>query len=236
MANTQKLLTGRSSQFADSGGVVPATANTQGIVSYADITLWKNFFSTKGYLFANTIQESAYDIPTFSALSAGSVSYKEGSAKFASGGARQYLSYDLGANYTKTLFITGGVCPFNGMNNGVFACKTLDGSNAPTDGTIFLNEANSSATTMYTLPGFSAIGSPDLGIYAPIGSDKPGDSYAMVYLPLTNRAIGFRKRGNQFGTILDVTDAAKITLTLIRHVGFYMQDAWLFGPIGIYAE
>jgi len=213
----------------------PAAANTQGIISYADITMWKDFFDTKGYLFANTIQESAYDIPTFSALSAGTVTYKEGSAKFAAGGAKQYLSYDLGANYTKTLFITGGVCPFSGSNNGVFACKTLDGSNAPTDGTIFLNEANATSTTMYTLSGFSAIGT-DTSIYSPIGGDKLGDSYAMVYLPLTNRAIGFRKRGNQFGTILDVTDAAKITLTLIRHVGFYMQDAWLFGPIGIYAE
>lgn len=205
-----------------------------GGVDLSEVLWLKSFFDDNGFLPANLKKNLLKSIDVFDSVSGGgSIAYSPGVAL--ADAHEIYATYDLGAGYTKILL----VCALVGAsttNQGIFFCNTLS-SGVPQNGQMFMNEMNSSRSSLYNMPGFSSIWL-DGSAWTSASPNTARPMMAMYIDLAAHRIVTFYRYGAEMWWVFrDTTDAA-ISLSSAQYAGAYVHSgpARIGCPFAIYAQ
>jgi hypothetical protein len=212
-----------------------------GTTDIADVLLLKSFFSGQSLLPSTTIREDLFTWPStnFQNLNGGTYSASMSRVRFSGSSAPANWGWDMGAEYSKVLFIVGMARP-RLTNDWLFITDTLPASNEIPNGSyIFIPEVNSSRYSVAKRnSGSTTIIAQETAVY-PLGNAySPSIALAMYYDASTDRLVGFIRSGSEMWfPIIDTTDS---TFSQFRYVGIRPEQGSgtvvFFGcPMGIYA-
>jgi len=229
MTTTPRLATGRSSEYAQD-----------------DASWLKSFFSAQGLLPKTKIFEdlATFRAPDYSNLNGASAPSRSRSrAKFTSSSSPANWGWDLGASYSKVLFIVGMLRTPGGVATSSFLTvgKTLPATTTPKEHYFWGPENSSSRVSLYrsdATPTTTLIASDaNINPNTIAGPDGAYGIYvdAVAHVQVCAMALGGRV---MYPPIADQADA-NISGTVLRYVGLYFGGApivtWAGCPVIAYA-
>jgi hypothetical protein len=228
MTATERLLTGRSSQFVDG-------------LSQADILLTKQFFSAHGFLPPNIVLENLYDYPPpdFANDNGGTRSLSMSRMKFScANNATSNFGWDMGSLKGEMLAIFGMTRSRDG-GMGLFFSSVLPAAAEIPDG---------SYTTIMDFGNFNIFKKAG-GVLTSLGQEptwgpgndnaEPSTGVAFYYNSSTNRLIMFvRSNESVWAPVVDVTD---VSFSTMRYAGLRFGAVgtpamWSGCPVAIYSS
>lgn len=233
-------LTGSGAQGAqgnqgNQGGLGAQGAQGSGTSDPLDLA----YFAAHGFLPPTVQLNHPYTMPAFDFVSpgGGSPDYLLNRAKIVPA-VDAYFLWDLGATFTRGLFIVGLLrTAGTSATDAIFCCKTKNGSQIPQDGYSHTNECAASRIRVYEMPAFTPLGVAETTRHTTAGTatNQPGLAF-WIDLP-TNRIVTFIREGAEMWyPIQDLTDAVNITLDSFQYVGIQAFASaggagWIGGPI-----